>query len=218
MASTILATKAVSISVSLVAAGGIAALSLFDIPELQAQPASRSLPSIRWLFSRGSHIFPTACFISSAGFASLAYTAMPANGRVLVQLLRLGSNSAIVNGYLAAAVLTFSIAPFTAIAMVPTNFELIQKNEEKGGARSQASAALNEGRAGGGSALQSVSGEGQPSEFSDLSIPSRRTESSTSEQEDQTVHDLLGAFGRLNAIRAVLMGAGGVIGLIAALA
>ena len=70
--------KVVAVSFSLIASGGILALSLFDIPELRAQPASRSLPAIRWLFSRGSHIFPQAALISSVSFATLAYHAYQA--------------------------------------------------------------------------------------------------------------------------------------------
>ena len=54
------AVQALSISIALAGAGGIAALSLFDIPEIRSQPADRALPMIRWLFSRGSHIFPQA--------------------------------------------------------------------------------------------------------------------------------------------------------------
>ena len=77
------------ISTSLIAAGGIAALSLFDIPELRAQPASRSLPSTRWLFSRGSHIFPTAAYICTGSFGYLAYIAR---------------YTPLVRGYMAAAI------------------------------------------------------------------------------------------------------------------
>lgn len=60
------AIQITSITTSLLAAGGIAALSLFDIPLLASQPADRALPLVRWLFSRGSHIFPQAavCFLS----------------------------------------------------------------------------------------------------------------------------------------------------------
>ncbi|KAK8135577.1 hypothetical protein PG984_003517 [Apiospora sp. TS-2023a] len=74
---TVTALQAVSITSSLMVAGGIATMSLFDIPILQAQPASRSLPSIRWLFSRGSHIMPTAAFAAGTGFVSLALIALP---------------------------------------------------------------------------------------------------------------------------------------------
>lgn len=140
MTSAIDLTKTLSISVAMLASGGIAALSLFDVPELQSQPASRSLPSTRWLFSRGSHIFPQAAFISSAGFAFLAYNALPMGQRTVAGLLRLASQDGKVNGYLAAAALTMSIAPWTTFVMIPTNFELIKMNEQKGGARSQASA------------------------------------------------------------------------------
>ncbi|ORY07934.1 hypothetical protein BCR34DRAFT_16188 [Clohesyomyces aquaticus] len=54
------ALQIIGVSTALMASGGIACLSLFDIPLLSSQPASRSLPQIRWLFSRGSHIFPAA--------------------------------------------------------------------------------------------------------------------------------------------------------------
>lgn len=64
MATLTQAVQVSSIATSLIAAGGIASLSLFDVPELASQPADRALPQIRWLFSRGSHIFPQAavCF------------------------------------------------------------------------------------------------------------------------------------------------------------
>ncbi|KAK0270642.1 hypothetical protein LTR35_010850 [Friedmanniomyces endolithicus] len=74
---TTAAAQLLSISIALLASGGIASLSLFNVPLLQSQPASRSLPQTRWLFSRGSHTFPQAAFLSSAGFAYLAWTAVP---------------------------------------------------------------------------------------------------------------------------------------------
>lgn len=206
------AFQAGSISVALVAAGGCAALSLFDIPELQSQPASRSLPSLRWLFSRGSHIFPSACFISSAGFAILAYSALPPQGQIVAQLL----NGGAFRGYLAAATLSFSMGPFTSI-MVPTNFALIEKNEKKGGARSEASARDVGDRNERGSAEDSVNGKGQASQWTDFSNPQTKTQSDTTEAEDKEVQELLGKFGRLNLVRAILLGAGGVVGLLTAL-
>lgn len=207
------AAQVVSISSALIAAGGIASLSLFDAPELQAQPASRSLPSIRWLFSRGSHIFPQAALLSSTGFAYLAYTALPAiSGRSIIQILSHGK----VPGYIAAAILTFGIAPFTTIAMIPTNFRLIELNVQKGGARSQK--AEKEGDASvQSSAEDSVDGKGQPSQLTDLSIPQEKTAKSTTVEEDKEVRELLNKFGKLNSVRATLMAAGGVVGLYTAL-
>lgn len=202
----------ISITTALVASGGIATLSLFDIPELQAQPASRSLPSIRWLFSRGSHIFPAASVVSSASFAYLAYTALPAIGsKSILELLSHGK----APGYIAAAVLTFSIAPWTANAMIPTNFRLIQLNEDLGGARSQKSAQM--GGAKPKTAEQSVNNEDQPNQYTDLSIPQEKTTKESSAAQDQEVEELLGKFGQLNSVRAVLMLAGGVVGLYTAL-
>jgi hypothetical protein len=101
-----------SISTSLPASGGIIALTIFSTPSLKSQPASRSLPQTRWLFSRGSHISPQAAVISFAGLAR---------------------NSGKVDGYLAAVALSPCIGPFTGLAVISTNFELIERNEERGG-------------------------------------------------------------------------------------
>ena len=212
---TTLSIKTASIAISLIASGGIASLSLFDIPELQAQPASRSLPSIRWLFSRGSHIFPQASVLSSAGFAYLAINAIPA-GRTVTSILNLANNGSKVNSYLAAAALTFAIGPFTAMVMIPTNFRLIELNERKGGARSERSA--KEGTfSAGRTAEESVYSKGDINELTDLSNPQAKTPHESTAEEDEEVRDLLGKFGRLNAVRALLAGAGGIVGLIAAL-
>lgn len=213
-----LAVKAAPIVISLIAAGGIASLSLFDIPELQAQPASRSLPSIRFLFSRGSHIFPAASVLSTAGFAFLAYSALPPQLQALSQLFRLSANGTIVTGYLAAAALAMSIAPWTSIVMVPTNFRLIEMNEQKGGERSAASARAGDPNRKRGTALDSVNGEGQAPQFTDLSGPQTKTKSDTTETEDKEAQELLGKFGQMNMVRAVLIGAGGIVGLLTALA
>ncbi|RYP58746.1 hypothetical protein DL770_010370 [Monosporascus sp. CRB-9-2] len=209
MASTTTITTAIqtlSISISLIASGGIAAISLFDVPELQSQPASRSLPSTRWLFSRGSHIFPQAASLAGAGFLYLAYAALPSatttTGGDLLRMRHVGISGAAVNGYLAAAALSVAIVPFTVCVMLPTtNSALIGMNEEKGGARS---------------AADSVAGKGGASEFTDLSGPQTRTQVSTAE-EDEKVRGLLDRFGKLNLMRAVLLGAGGVLGLWTAL-
>ncbi|KAH9908978.1 hypothetical protein F4778DRAFT_714796 [Xylariomycetidae sp. FL2044] len=211
-----------SISLSLLCAGGIAALSLFDIPELKSQPGSGSLPSIRWLFSRGSHIFPAAFTTSGAGFAYLAYASLPTAGRFVLRLFRLGSNGVKVNGYLAAAALVLSAAPFTSLAMIPANFALIKANEEKGGSRSEraarAVAARGTYRPGQRSAEDSVNGKGEGlSQFADLSGPQGQTPIQTSRDEDEEVVALLDRFGKLNMVRAVLIGAGGILGLWTAL-
>ncbi len=102
--------------------------------------------------------------------------------------------------------------------MVPTNFKLIKMNEERGGARSEKSAAQANTQAGDRSAYDSVAGKGETSQFKDLSVPQTKTKENTSQAEDEEVRELLGKFGRLNAVRAVLMAAGGMVGLATALA
>ncbi|KAG5752298.1 hypothetical protein H9Q69_010734 [Fusarium xylarioides] len=126
----------ISISTALMASGGIATLTFFDVPELQSQPASRSLPSIRWLFSRGSHVFPSASLLSTIGFI---YSASSSNFAGSVSLFAISTNTPKTNTFLTAAALAFSIAPFTQL-MIPTNFALIEENNRLGGARSEKAA------------------------------------------------------------------------------
>ncbi|KAK8856698.1 hypothetical protein PGQ11_012610 [Apiospora arundinis] len=216
---TVTVLQTASITSSLMVAGAIANMSLFDIPMLQAQPASRSLPSIRWLFSRGSHIMPTAAFGAGAGFVSLAFLALPsaAAGGVLARLLA----SPKTQGYLAAAVCNFALGPVTSF-MIPTNFALIKKNEELGGSRSAQAAAANARSAaykpGQRSAADSVAGKGEGSQFTDLSGPQEKTPLGSSEAEDEEVRQLLGKFAKMNAVRAAFCMVGGAIGLLTALA
>lgn len=102
--------------------------------------------------------------------------------------------------------------------MIPTNFRLIELNEALGGARSARSAVEGEGKEGGKSAEESVAGEGDVNQFRDLSGPQERTEMDSSAAQDREVRELLGKFKGLNWMRAVLMGVGGVVGLVGAVA
>lgn len=213
------ALQATSISVSLLAAGGIATLSLFDVPILRAQPASRSLPSVRWLFSRGSHIFPTAAIVSAAGFVVLAYRSMPGSlaSRTVLHLLR----DTKVRGYLAAATLNIAIAPWTTLVMIPNNFELIKMNNEMGGHRSIKSSQAAEKEKVNlrqRSARDSVEGKGERiDELKDISDPQEQTLRDSSDTEDEQIKAMLTKFGSQNYVRAALTLAGGVVGLLTAL-
>lgn len=216
MESLTLPIQAASISISLLAAGGIATLSLFDIPLVRAQPASRALPSIRWRFSRGSDIFPTCSVVTTIGFAYLAINTLP-ESKTVVDLLRFGSQDLKLNGYLAAAVLNFAISPWTIIVMVRNNFDLIEMNEKKGGSRSQKSAKSAKHEPGERTADDSVSGKGDPNQFTDLSGPQAKTKVDSTPEEDARVAEMAAKFGRQNSIRAILCGLGGIVGLLAAL-
>ncbi|KAF3052610.1 hypothetical protein E8E11_010441 [Didymella keratinophila] len=216
------ATQAIqifTISTALFTSGGIAALSAFDIPLIRSQPASRSLPTLRWLFSRGSHTAPTGIMLSSAGFAYLSYTALPASASRTFSTMLSHAAKGTPGLYLAASVLCFSTAIFTRLAMIPTNFTLIKKNEELGGSHSVQSAAYRE-KVGAKprTAEQSVNGEKDVSQWTDLSDPQGRTERESTREEDEEVRGLLSNFEKLNYVRAGLMGAGGIVGLVAALA
>lgn len=213
-----------SISLSLLAAGGIASISLFDVPILQSQPASRSLPSIRWLFSRGSHIFPTVAFLTAGGFGALAIRALPLSlsssssiQRVVLHILTARGGPK-TNGYITAGILCLSIGPFTSL-MIPNNFAFIKMNADKGGARSENAAKAGVvARPGSRSAEASVRGEGEGDEFTDLSGPQEKTGDGFSRrEEDEEVRERLAVFGKQNMARAVLMTAGGIVGLVTAL-
>ena len=148
-----------------------------------------------------------------------AYTSLPSgiSQNAVADILRLVIRNSSVRGYLAAATLAISIGPVTTL-MVPTNFALIKMNEERGGARSAESARRGGDKPSGRSAEDSVGGQGEAGEFRDLSGPQERTSEKSSKQDDEKVRALLEKFGRLNAVRALLIGVGGVLGLITALA
>ncbi|KAJ4387866.1 hypothetical protein N0V93_008469 [Gnomoniopsis smithogilvyi] len=212
--------QTVSISSALIAAGGIATLTLFDVPILQAQPASRSLPSTRWLFSRGSHIFPTAAFVSGAGFGVLAFQALPIPVSRLFKAIgsqgirAIGARS---GGYIIAGLLCLSIAPWTSIVMIPNNFALIKLNADKMGSRSEKSAEVLNSISSKDSrqrtSMDSVNGKGEANQWTDLSGPQEETPVKSTAAEDKKVKEMLELFGRQNMVRAVLMGLGGVVGL-----
>jgi hypothetical protein len=217
------ALQILSISTAFLASGGIATLSLFDVPLISSQPASRALPLTRWLFSRGSHIFPTAAFLSSSGFAYLAYATLPPASRTFSGFMSLLSTTK-VGCYVAAAALTLSIGPVTQV-MIPTNFRLIKMNEELGGTRSAKSAVYRQEKhkpqmAGEWprGADEAVDGKDDVSQWWDWSGPQERTVRESSKKQDEEVRGLLEKFGRLNGVRAGVMALGGVVGLIAALA
>ena len=213
------AIQILTLTTALFTSGGIATLSAFAIPLLRSQPASRSLPLLRWLFSRGSHLAPTGILLSSAGFAYLSYTSLPPSSptHALADLLRSLSQAGQPGLFLAASVLALSAALFTRV-MLPTNFELIEVNERLGGAHSERSARYREGvGAKPRSAEESVSGKEDVSQWTDLSGPQERTRREATEEEEERVQELLGRFGRLNYVRAGLVGVGGVVGLVAAL-
>lgn len=62
-------------------------------------------------------------------------------------------------------------------------------------------------------AEESVDGQGQPSQWTDLSGPQGRTGVDSSREEDERAKVLLGRFGWMNLVRAVLLGAGGGCGV-----
>jgi len=215
------AVQILSVATALIASGGIATLSFFDIPMLKSQPASRSLPMTRWLFSRGSHVFPTAAVASASGFLYLTYTSLPPSALSSLSTLASSAMRGQAGLYLLVAALSISIAPWTSLVMIPTNFTLIQKNEELGGSRSRKSARYqkkNGGEVGAKSAEESVEGEDDISQWRDLSGPMEKTEKESSREMDEVVDGLLDKFAGLNLVRAVLIGAGGVVGLVGLLA
>lgn len=216
--------QTISISTALLAAGGIATLTFFDVPILQSQPASRSLPATRWLFSRGSHVFPTAAFVSAAGFGVLGSQALPVPLSQVFKAIASQGIKAIgarSGGYLVAGIFCLSIAPWTSVVMIPNNFALMQLNADKLGSRSAKSAEVLRATSRDDSkqrtSLDSVNGKGEANQWTEFSGPQKKTPVKSTAAEDEKVKEMLGLFGRQNLVRAVLMGLGGVVGLWAAL-
>lgn len=102
--------------------------------------------------------------------------------------------------------------------MIPLNFELIHRNELLGGSHSAESAEYRDSiNAAPRTAEESVDGKEDLSQWTDTSGPQTKTQKEASGKEDEAVKELLGRFGRLNYVRAGLIGAGGVVGLVGAL-
>lgn len=126
-----------------------------------------------------------------------------------------GRGGARANGYIVAGVLCFAIGPCTSV-MIPNNFALIKMNADKGGARSERAARNGVARPG-RTAVESVWGKGEGDEFTDSSGPQGKTREDSTREEDEEVRERLAVFWRQNMVRAVLMAAGGIVGLVTAL-
>lgn len=105
--------------------------------------------------------------------------------------------------------------------MVPNDFALIKLNADKHGSRSDESASVlksfSQNGVKGRTSLDSVNGKGEANQWTDLSGPQEETPMQSSSAEDAKVREMLGVFGRQNMVRAVFMGLGGVVGLLATL-
>lgn len=92
-------------------------------------------------------------------------------------------------------------------------------NKDLGGASSQNKAKEGQAHADNSSSDGPADTDGayEASEFKDLSLPQVRTEKTSTAEEDKKASELLDKFGKLNLVRAALMLAGGVVGLVTAL-
>lgn len=115
MSQYVVAAQTIGIASAFGAAGGMTALSVFDVPIFKALPASHSLPQIRWMFSRGSHVYPTAGFLSALSFAYLAYDFLPGSSDSVADLLRSLTSGGKSTAYLTAALLCIGIGPATQV-------------------------------------------------------------------------------------------------------
>lgn len=103
--------------------------------------------------------------------------------------------------------------------MVPNNFASIKMNADKGRARNEKAWAKDGPGVArpGRTAEDSVRGEEEGDEFTDWSGPQGKTRDASTREEDDEVRQRLAAFGRQNMVRAVLMAAGGIVGLVTVL-
>ncbi|KAI5270176.1 hypothetical protein E4T47_06365 [Aureobasidium subglaciale] len=124
--------KVVGPSVSIATAGAILSISALYTPLLSNSARSQSsskpsptatLPSIRFIFSRGSHFFPQAATFAAANFSYLAYYS--ANTAVKVLGMEMGTRT----GFVAAAVLSMAIGPITGLMLPVCNNPLREMAE-----------------------------------------------------------------------------------------
>jgi len=165
--------QTVGITTSLLASGSILSFSAFDVPQLQnpGQATSSTLQNVRFIFSRGSHVFPYAATIAAGAFGLLAY--MTPEGPDFASIASPQEYQNTKSLYWTAAASALSILPYTVFFMLPTANGPLKKmisKQEKG---------------------ENVS--------------------------DSAVKDMLDRFAWQNAIRGLLMGASGVVGLYTAL-
>jgi hypothetical protein len=93
-------------------------------------------------------------------------------------------------------------------------------NQDRGGARSEKSAQKKSGRNsyGENNPIDFVNGENEAAEFRNFTGPQAQVDGRTTAEDDQKVRELLSRFYALNLTRAALIGGGGIVGLITALA
>lgn len=135
---TTLLAQTAAISISLATSGGILAISNLINPLLDnsarsvssSQPdPSSTLPAVRFIFSRGSHIFPQAASIAGAAYFYLWYntpTSVALGGSGSIAVLRdvLGLDVSRRVGYLVAGLMTVSIGPITGLMLPAANQRL----------------------------------------------------------------------------------------------
>ncbi|TKX26423.1 hypothetical protein C1H76_1385 [Elsinoe australis] len=125
---------------SLVAAGAILSISALINPVLDTSARSVSaekpsptttLPAIRFLFSRGSHIFPQAATVAGACFGYLAYNNSGRSGLVKPLQALVGVSLSKGAGYTLAAALSTAIMPLTFVMLPLANNSLREMAELK---------------------------------------------------------------------------------------
>ncbi|KAI5206801.1 hypothetical protein E4T39_02334 [Aureobasidium subglaciale] len=119
-------------SVSIATAGAILSISALYTPLLsnsarsqtspKPSPAS-TLPSIRFIFSRGSHFFPQAATFAAANFGYLAFYSSTSVVKVL------GMDMGTRAGFVVAAVLSMAIGPITGVMLPVCNNPLREMAE-----------------------------------------------------------------------------------------
>ncbi|KAH0361067.1 hypothetical protein KCU65_g8973, partial [Aureobasidium melanogenum] len=121
-------------TISLATAGAILSISAFSTPLLSNNARSQSsekpspsstLPAIRFIFSRGSHIIPESAAVAAANFGFLAYHAPSTVVNVLG--MEIGSRT----GFIAAGLLSMAIGPITQIMLPICNNPLREMGEKE---------------------------------------------------------------------------------------
>ncbi|CAK7226697.1 hypothetical protein SCUCBS95973_006286 [Sporothrix curviconia] len=172
--------QAASVFISAAAAGGTLGLSTFFIPRILESPTGLMLRQWGRMYHVGKVAFPGAAATAAVAFGYVYYATTNASG--LPTSLEVSASSL----PLVAAGLCLSIVPYTMLALLPTNKELLAKAQA---AEEDALLSKADRAAGAGTVYTA--------------------------QQEESAKQLVDRWGVLSLGRPLLLGAASIVGLIA---
>ncbi|KAI9721374.1 MAG: hypothetical protein M1835_004007, partial [Candelina submexicana] len=125
--------QVIGITASAFLSGSTIALSYYAVPSFLLAPTPLLLRQWRAMYDRGKVTGPPLSILGGLSYAYLAYHTHYNNFKNPLLLTGHASDTSVARLYVAAALLSLSVAPFTAIFMLGTNAKLTGMCEEMEG-------------------------------------------------------------------------------------